>query len=104
MFPIPESSGQLDLFTMRGTHLPGSSVQFKKSLINVQAPPGLPRATESYFTLRNPSPSDAVLCLTRSISGPQDIELELSMEIYHGTAFVGSAVAKLFIYVTQYEF
>lgn len=104
MFPIPESTGQLELFTMRGTHLPGSTIQFNKSLINVKSPPGLPRVTESFFTLRHPSPSDAVLCLSRSIPGPQEIELELSMEIYHGEAFAGSAVAKLFIYVTQYEF
>ncbi|XP_063990855.1 fibrillin-2-like [Diachasmimorpha longicaudata] len=103
LLPIPRSR-QLELFTMRGTHLPGSIVRFSMALINAQAPPGVTRATESCFALRKPSPSQAVLVLTKSLPGPQEIELDLSMEIYHDTAFAGSAVAKLFIYVTQYEF
>ncbi|KAK0170128.1 hypothetical protein PV328_010728 [Microctonus aethiopoides] len=103
LLPIP-SSGQLELFTMKGTHLPGSIVRFSMALVDARAPPGIPRATESYFALRRPSQSQAVLVLTRSIPGPQEIELDLSMEIYHNTIFAGSAVAKLFIFVTQYEF
>ncbi|XP_015113474.1 fibulin-2 [Diachasma alloeum] len=103
MLPIPRT-GQLELFTMRGTHLPGSIVRFSMALVDARAPPGVTRATESCFALRRPSPSQAVLVLTRSLPGPQEIELDLSMEIYHDTAFAGSAVAKLFIYVTQFEF
>ena len=103
MLPIP-TTGQLELFTMRGTHLPGSTVQFSMALIDVRAPPGVVRATETCFALRRPAPSQAVLVLTQSIPGPQEIELDLSMEIYHNTAFAGSAVAKLFIFVSQYEF
>ncbi|XP_043279236.1 fibrillin-2-like isoform X2 [Venturia canescens] len=103
MLPIP-STGILELFTMRGTHLPGSTVQFSMALVDARAPPGVTRATESCFALRRPTPSQAVLVLTRSIPGPQEIELDLSMEIYHNAAFAGSAVAKLFIYVSQYEF
>lgn len=103
MFPIP-ASGQLELFTMRGTHLPGSAIQFSMALVDARAPPGIARATESCFALRRPAPSQAVLVMTRSIPGPQEIELDLSMEIYHNTVFAGSAVAKLFIFVSQYEF
>ncbi|XP_008553599.1 fibrillin-1 [Microplitis demolitor] len=103
MLPLPVT-GQLELFTMRGTHLPGSVIRFSMALIDARAPPGIMRATESCFALRRPSPSQAVLVLTRSLPGPQDIELDLSMEIYHNNAFAGSAVAKLFIFVTQYEF
>ncbi|KAL0113527.1 hypothetical protein PUN28_012588 [Cardiocondyla obscurior] len=103
MLPIP-SSGQLELFTMRGTHQPESMIQFTMALVDVRAPPGIARATESCFALKRPAPSQAVLVLTRTIPGPQEIELDLSMEIYHNNLFVGSAIAKIFIFVSQYEF
>ncbi|XP_032679008.1 fibrillin-1-like isoform X2 [Odontomachus brunneus] len=103
MLPIP-NTGQLELFTMRGNHHPDSTVQFTMAMIDVRAVPGVARATESCFNLRKPSPSQAVLVLTRSIPGPQEIELDLSMEIYHDSKFVGSAVAKIIIFVSQYEF
>ncbi|XP_034936091.1 fibrillin-1-like [Chelonus insularis] len=103
MFPLPPT-GQLELFTMRGTHLPGSIMRFSMALVDARAPPGITRATESCFALRRPSPTQAILVLTRMLPGPQEIELDLSMEIYHKTTFAGSAVAKIFIYVTQYEF
>ena len=103
MLPMPKT-GQLELFTMRGTHLPGSTLQFSLSFVEARAPPGVIRATESCFVLRKPSSSQVVLALVKSIQGPQEIELELSMEIYHNTMFVGSAIAKIFIFVSQYEF
>ncbi|XP_020288632.1 fibrillin-3-like isoform X2 [Pseudomyrmex gracilis] len=103
MLPIP-SIGQLELFTMRGSYQPESTIQFSMALVDVRAPPDVARATESCFALRRPTPSQAVLVMTRSIPGPQDIELDLSMEIYHGNLFAGSAVAKIFIFVSQYEF
>jgi len=103
MLPIP-STGQLELFTMRGNHQPDSTIQFSMALVDVRAPPGIARATESCFALKRPAPFQTVLVLTRSIPGPQDIELDLSMEIYHDTVFVGSAIAKIFIFVSQYEF
>ncbi|XP_066599204.1 fibrillin-2-like [Prorops nasuta] len=103
MYPIP-SSGQLELFTMRGAHWADSTVQFSMALIDARAPPGVTRATESCFALRKPAPFQAVLVMTKSIQGPQEIELDLSMEIYHNEEFAGSAIAKLFIIVSQYDF
>lgn len=103
MFPIPDS-GSIDLFTMRGTYQPGSTVQFSMAFVDVRAPPGIARATESCFAMRRPLINQSVLMMTQSIQGPQEIELDLSMEIYHNSIFVGSAVAKLFIYVSQYEY
>ncbi|XP_024943000.1 fibrillin-1 isoform X2 [Cephus cinctus] len=103
MMPIPPT-GQLELFTMRSNHLPGSVLQFSMTLVDVRAPPGVVRATESCFRLRKPSLSQVILVLTQSVQGPQEIELDLSMEIYHNTIFAGSAVAKLLIVISQYEF
>lgn len=103
LIPIPKNRN-LELFTMKGTHLPDSIVRFSMALVDVTASPEISRATESDFALRRPSPSQAVLVLTHSIPGPQKIELDLAMEIYHNNILAGSALAKLIIYVSQYEF
>jgi fibulin 1/2 len=80
-------------------------VNFSVAFIRTSAPPHVQPATESCFALRKPYPSQAVLVMTQSLEGPQDIELEFSMEIYgSGGNFAGSTVAKIFITVTQYEF
>lgn len=98
------SSGELELFTMRGAHLQTSTIQFTMAFVEARAPPDVIRATESCFALHRKSASQVVLVLTKSIAGPQEIELELNMEIYNNDIFSGSAVAKIFIYVSQYEF
>ena len=46
----------------------------------------------------------ATLALAESIQGPQDIELELLMEMYYLARYTGSALARIYIYVTPYEF
>lgn len=105
MFPMP-ASGEVDLFIMRGAYnVPGSTVRFSMAFITARAPPNVRSATEECFSLKHPFPSQAVLAMTKSLQGPQDIELDLSMEIYSPTGeFAGSAVAKIFIVITQYEF
>lgn len=79
-------------------------MNFSMAFVEARAPPGVQRATESCFALKRPAPSQAVLVMTRSIQGPQEIELDLSMEIYHNQLFAGSAMAKIVIIVSQYEF
>ena len=44
------------------------------------------------------------MSLVRPLEGPQSIELELSMELYSRGQFGGIAVAKIYIYVSEYEF
>ncbi|XP_011500132.1 PREDICTED: fibrillin-1 [Ceratosolen solmsi marchali] len=106
LFPIPASTGELELFTMRGAYkLFDSTVNFSMAFIGASAPPHVKPATESCFALRKPYPAQAVLVLTQSLEGPQDIELEFSMEVYGPSGnFAGSTSAKIFIVVTQYEF
>ncbi len=60
-------------------------------------------AGAGHFRLRTGSHS-AVLALVRPIQGPQDIVLELLMEMYHQGRFQASAAANIYIYVTAYEF
>ena len=90
---------------MNGDLLPGSKeVDFSIALVNVSAPPDVVHATDTSFALKRPSSTQAVLVLTQSIPGPQNIELHLSMEIYHENRFTGRSVAKIFIFVTKYKF
>ncbi|XP_043527700.1 fibrillin-2-like [Frieseomelitta varia] len=103
MLPIAPNKPE-ELFKMKGYHMPGSTMQFSMTFLEARAPPGVQRATESCFALKRPAPQQAVLIMTRSIQGPQEIELDLSMEVYHNTFFAGSAVAKILIFISQYEF
>ncbi|XP_033310494.1 fibrillin-1-like isoform X1 [Bombus bifarius] len=103
MLPIAPNRPE-ELFKMKGYHLPSSTIQFSMAFLEARAPPGVQRATESCFALRRPAPTQVVLVMTRTIQGPQEIELDLSMEVYHNTIFAGSAVAKIIIFVSQYEF
>lgn len=103
MLPIAPNRPE-ELFKMKGYHLQSSTIQFSMAFLEARAPPGVQRATESCFALRRPTPTQVVLVMTRTIQGPQEIELDLSMEVYHNTIFAGSAVAKIIIFVSQYEF
>ena len=101
MLPIP-TTGRPELFTLRGMHrpdLPNSSVQFSMALVDVRAPPSVVRATENCFSLTRSERSEAVLLLTRTIAGPQEIEFDILMEIYQNTTFLRSEVTKLAIFV-----
>lgn len=103
MLPVMPNRPE-ELFKMKGYHLPGSAIQFSMAFLEARAPPGIQRATESCFALKKPEPTQAVLVMTQSIQGPQEIELDLNMEVYHNAHFAGSAIAKILIFVSQYEF
>ena len=95
---------------MRGPLWQSATVQFSLELSDVRAPSDVSdsghKVSRSVFNLRRStsSPNQAVLALTKSIVGPQDVELLLNMDMYQNGVFSGVAVVKIFIYVTQYEF
>lgn len=107
---IPARTGHLDLFSMRGPLWPSASVQFELEVSEVRAPADVVerqlRADRSAFSLRRSTAlqNQAVLALTRSVVGPQEIELQLNMDMYQNGVFSGMAVVKIFVYVTQYEY
>jgi fibulin 1/2 len=96
--------GYIDLFTMRGPLWPSSSVRFKLDVLDSRAPVGIAKATKDFFQLRHTSLNQAIIALRKSIEGPQEVDLQLSMELYHSGVFGGSALAKLSIFVSEYEF
>ena len=46
----------------------------------------------------------AIVALVKEIQGPQDVILELRMDMYHLGKYQASAVAQLFLYITPYHF
>lgn len=102
-YSIPVREGYVDLFTMRGPNWPGSIKHFDLQLKSARASSGVAPAARSYFLLRRPSQSSAVVALAKPILGPQDVELELRMDVYHRGNYAGSAVAQILIVVTRSE-
>ncbi|XP_013168797.1 PREDICTED: fibrillin-1-like [Papilio xuthus] len=100
---IPDPS--VDLFTMKGPVWPTARMRFELKLVEVNAPPTVKeRADINSFMLLQRGNNQGVITLVKSLEGPQSIELELSMELYNRGQFAGIAVAKLYIYVSEYEF
>lgn len=89
---------------MRGPRWHTTSVDFNMELMNVRCPVGIKQVDKDYFKMSRTNVNEAVLSLIQVIQGPQEIELQLTMEVYQNGVFKGSAVAKVFIIVTQYEF
>lgn len=48
--------------------------------------------------------NEVLLSLVRTMEGPQDIELELSMTVYRNGQPAGTNVAKIFIIVSEYAY
>ncbi|XP_042211836.1 fibrillin-2-like isoform X3 [Homarus americanus] len=98
------SLGQVDLFTMRGPLWSSTTVQFELELESSRAPVGVEAATREFFYLKRTSFNQAVISLVKPISGPQEIQLALNMQLYQKGKYGGSAVAKLLVYVSEYDF
>lgn len=103
LLPLPPEN-RIDLFTMRGPRWDTTSVTFNMEMLHARCPHGVARADKNYFHMRRTRMNEAVVSLGRVIEGPQEVDLQLTMEIYHNGEYKGSAVAKLFLYVSQYEF
>lgn len=93
---------------MRGPYSHYRRLEFNLKLIKAEDPDtGVARVTQGFFNLKLNSANEALLQLMQRIEGPQDIELELQMNIYSSEylergkeVFYGTAVAKIRIYVT----
>ncbi|XP_038219237.1 latent-transforming growth factor beta-binding protein 4-like isoform X2 [Zerene cesonia] len=95
--------GSVDLFTMHGPSWQDSVVNFEMRMIEVQASPGVKPADLSCFDMR-PSGNICVVSLVCSLGGPQVAELELTMSLYQRALYAGSAVARLVVIVSEYDF
>nr|XP_026486783.1 latent-transforming growth factor beta-binding protein 4-like isoform X1 [Vanessa tameamea] len=95
--------GSVDLFSMQGPGWLDSVVNFEMRLLNVKAAPGVEPADIRCFGMR-PTANVCVVSLQCSLAGPQVAELELTMSLYQRAQYAGSAVARLIVIVSEYEF
>lgn len=94
-----------DLFTMRGPFSPIQRLQFDLKMLSAVDPrTGESRVVRDFFYLKHFRDNEAVVSLLREIEGPQDVELELEMKIFTNGQYSGTAVAKIFLFVTKNEF
>ncbi|XP_053618875.1 fibulin-1-like [Plodia interpunctella] len=96
-------SGRVDLFTMHGPAWRESVVTFEMRMVDVQASHGVKPLDLRCFDMR-PSNNICVVSLVCAPAGPQVAELELSMALYQRDQFAGSAVARLIVIVSEYDF
>lgn len=98
--PVPPSGRAL--FNLRGPTW-YEAIDFDMKVIHVDAAQNVRPADERYFSLNKLS-NEVLLNLVKSIEGPQDIELELSMTVFKNGQPFGSNIAKVFLLISAHEF
>ena len=95
----------IDLFTMQSARIYSLTTKFNLQVTSVRAAKDVrEEVTRNFFHLKTPQPHRAVVSLVKSIQGPQDVILELRMDMYHLGRFQASAVANVYVFVTPYKF
>ncbi|KAI8036438.1 hypothetical protein M5D96_010744 [Drosophila gunungcola] len=90
------------IFTLRGP-LWYDNIDFDLKIVRIQATNNIKKATDKNFdTIKNNN--QVSVLLKKSLEGPQDVELELSMTVYTNGMPRGKSVAKLFLFVSQHTF
>ncbi|XP_058053423.1 fibulin-1 [Anopheles bellator] len=98
--PIPpEGRG---LFTLTGPE-EYEMIDFDLKLVTVDAAPHVRPVDLNYFSLDKKT-NEAQVNLKKSIEGPQDIELELSVSVFRNGHLYGNNVAKLFLMISAHEY
>jgi hypothetical protein len=79
-------------------------IDFDLTIIHIHAPPHVQKVEDYFFSL-NKGPQGATLLLMQPLDGPQDIELELRMDLYtQNRRPSGSSVAKIFLLVSEFPY
>jgi len=94
---------ELTFFQMKGPAWVSSSANFDMDIMSIRCPRHIKQADKSYFRMKRDA-SKAVVSLVKPIEGPQEVELQLQMELYVAGGFQGKVVSTVFIYVSEYEF
>ena len=95
----------IDLFTMQSARIYSLTTKFYLKVKSVRAAKDVSEeVNRNFFHLKTPQPHRAVVSLVKSIQGPQDVILELRMDMYHLGRYQASAVANVYVFVTPYKF
>ncbi|CAB4064149.1 FBLN1_2 [Lepeophtheirus salmonis] len=97
-------NGGINLFEMQSAKHPTLTTKFTLTLKEVRASrESSGKVDRDYFRVKK-RPFRAIVTLTKPIIGPQDIVLELMMDMYQHGRYQASAAAKIFLYVSPHEF
>lgn len=92
-----------DLFAMSGPRSLDKSFSWDLQVLNVRSlRAGVNPINRGYFNLKTNN-NEAIVTLSYGIPGPQDIDLELTMTIKNRSTnvFLGKAVSRIYLYVTE---
>lgn len=98
------STGQQSVFHQRGPRSGYSSVDFNLELVNAttsSSDSDVELATREHFFLERTNSNEAMVYLLEPLEGPQDVELDLKTTIFHNSRCSGSALSKIFIFVSK---
>ena len=100
---LPEN-GHLSLLTIRSTRLPHVTVLFNLKSVLITAEPGIEKANETDFTIEKSNFNEAVISLVHPLKGPQDIQIEVDVNMYSANLSSGFSKALLYLHISEYEF
>ncbi|KAL3289893.1 hypothetical protein HHI36_023282 [Cryptolaemus montrouzieri] len=101
---LPIINGHMSIFQIQGPRFAGSRAEFNFRIINLNCPQRIPRINENYFNMDVHNNNAMRLYLTRSITGPQEAEVEIQMKLYDKNQLTMSAVSRIFIIVTEFPY
>ncbi|KAM7341271.1 uncharacterized protein ACRADG_012210 [Cochliomyia hominivorax] len=78
-------------------------IEFDMKIVKIQAAANIEKATNNHFGTTK-GHHEVHLSLKRSLDGPQEIEIDLTMTVFTRGLPRGKSVAKVFIIVSQYSF
>ncbi|XP_023305279.2 uncharacterized protein LOC111687097 [Lucilia cuprina] len=78
-------------------------IEFDMKIVKIQAAANIEKATNNHFGTTKDH-HEVHLSLKRSLEGPQEIEIDLTMTVFTRGLPRGKSVAKVFIIVSQYTF
>lgn len=102
---IPKPEGYLDIMAMSGPVFDVNGIRFNLTVVKVKtATRNLKPASMEDFLLRRTDYNRVIVSLLNPIQGPQDIQLQLTVSLYHQGEPSGSSIAILNIIVSEYTF
>lgn len=101
---LPILNGRIRVFTIQGPLFATARTEFSFRIVNVDCPPRIPRINDNYFRMDVQTYNTMKLYLVRSITGPQEAEIEIKMNLFDGNQLQMTAVSRLFIIVTEFPF
>ena len=102
---IPTRPGYLDLLAMSGPVFAITGIRYELELVNATSGKDDVRlALRDDFILRRPEYNRIIVSLIRPLTGPQDVELQLTVSLFDESPIGGTTKANIHLVVSEYEF